>query len=511
MSGLKLLSKNIFSNYGMYLAKMVAGLLSLPACLNAYGNEMYGLYLISFSLSASMASFDFGGSKSIFRYVVEYETDQDKDKFSTALSAGITFNIISSILIVFILLIIGINSTSLFQLSVDAKDLSFSLFILAIINAVILTISSIPINILNANNCFHERNILQFIPIASTLIIVLYLFLNKSFPLIHFAIAMVGISLLSLSLDLLLVWKNKFIRNIPIRLILNRSLFKVNNIQYNYRVFLFSIISFLSVQADKLIIASFFSVSAVAIYAIITKPYFLLKGILAISYPVVQPQLSKYNFELNRENFNSFSARIIRPTFIIFLSIIALLSIFFEEALWIWLRTTEYNSYIYWGIISMVTLCITTLYSPYYRTLFYTNNISNILNFSFFSVSINLIASVILTSILGFPGVIIGTLIQIILEYFYINYITINKLKADLKLIYTKNILYNSLGIISFSLIIYTIKSYVLNLNFAIIILMIISLFALIFITYKTLKSEKIYLFNQNKKESEAIPDKPLL
>ena len=250
---------------------------------------------------------------------------------------------------------------------------------------------------------------------------------------------MVCISTLSLALDLLLVRRKKLLQGIPIKLKLNNTIFRSTNIVYNYRLFLLSLVGFLAIQADRLIIASFFSVASVAIYAIITKPYFLLKGLLATSYPVIQPQLSKYNMQQNREDFNDFTSRLIRSSFVLFLSGISFISIFFEEALWIWLRSADYNNHTVWGVLMLLGLGITVLYSPFYRTLFYTDKVKNILNFSFISVSINLLISIILTSYIGFQGVIIGTTTQIILEFFYFNHLAKNELAVNLKMIYTNH------------------------------------------------------------------------
>ena len=442
----KLASKNILS---MFIAKMFVGLLALPICLNAFGVEIYGLYLICFGLSSSMATFDFGGSKSVFRYVVEHNSDKNKTKFTEALSVGITFNILSSFLIAVALLLLGYYSNNLFSLTKATESISFPLFALAAINSAILTFGTIPVNILNGNNNFHSRNLVQIIPLSATLILLTYLSFNKGFSVINFSLLMVCISTLSLALDLLLVRRKKLLQGIPIKLKLNNTIFRSTNIVYNYRLFLLSLVGFLAIQADRLIIASFFSVASVAIYAIITKPYFLLKGLLATSYPVIQPQLSKYNMQQNREDFNDFTSRLIRSSFVLFLSGISFISIFFEEALWIWLRSADYNNHTVWGVLMLLGLGITVLYS---------DKVKNILNFSFISVSINLLISIILTSYIGFQGVIIGTTTQIILEFFYFNHLAKNELAVNLKMIYTKRLVVATLSIILFSIIIYILK-----------------------------------------------------
>jgi O-antigen/teichoic acid export membrane protein len=260
-------------------------------------------------------------------------------------------------------------------------------------------------------------------------------------------------------------------------------------------------VGFLAIQADRLIIASFFSVASVAIYAIITKPYFLLKGLLATSYPVIQPQLSKYNMQQNREDFNDFTSRLIRSSFVLFLSGISFISIFFEEALWIWLRSADYNNHTVWGVLMLLGLGITVLYSPFYRTLFYTDKVKNILNFSFISVSINLLISIILTSYIGFQGVIIGTTTQIILEFFYFNHLAKNELAVNLKMIYTKRLVVATLSIILFSIIIYILKMWYGGSPLILTLIALFTICMLATIIFYFLRVEKIHLLFQRKKE----------
>ena len=61
---------------------------------------------------------------------------------------------------------------------------------------------------------------------------------------------------------------------------------------------------------------------------------------------------------------------------------------------------------------------------------------------------------------IGFPGVIIGTLIQILMELFYTNYIASKKLNAALKLIYEPKTIISAVCIIIYSIFAYNLKQY---------------------------------------------------
>ena len=78
--------KNIGSNYVVYVIKILVGIYSLPVCLNEFGSEIYGIFLICFGLSTTISTFDFGSSKSIYRYAIEYNTDNNILKFKNYLA-----------------------------------------------------------------------------------------------------------------------------------------------------------------------------------------------------------------------------------------------------------------------------------------------------------------------------------------------------------------------------------------------------------------------------------------
>lgn len=418
--------KNLSSNYAIFVLRIALGIYALPVCLHAYGAEFYGLYLICFGLSASMAAFDLGSSKSVFRYTVEYQADEDSSKFQHALNAGVSFNFLAAVFIAIGMLLLGYFSEGLFNLSENAAPLGFTLFIFAAINASITTIDSIPQNLLNAYKHFHLRNKFQLIVIGFNLTTILLIQFTTSITLTRFAIATTILSLLSLCFDLYLVRKTQIIKDNPIKFLVGKPLVRSPYSNYSYQVFLLSLIGFLAVQADRFIIASVLDVTAVTIYTIITKPYFVLRGVIATTFPVIQPTLTKMNLASDKRNFAVFSGKIIRVGFIVMFGVTILVALFYDQVLQVWLGTDEYNMYIKWGLLSLVTLCISMLYHPYFRTLLLSNKIKAIIKFSLFSVMGNVVVSTLLAYYIGFQGVIIGTLLQIIAELIF-SYVIFNK------------------------------------------------------------------------------------
>lgn len=408
---------NFTSNIAFYIAKLVIGIIALPVCLHAFGEELYGLYLLGFGLSSSLTVFDFGASRSIFRYTIEFQEDQNAEKYASALSGAWSLNTIAAVLIGMVLIVLGIFSSDLFHLSADVSQFGFPLFVLAGINASMLTISTAPQLLLQAKHYFHKRNTWQYIPLLGNLVLLLLtgpLHLN----IITFAVWSCSLSLASLIIDVILVRHTKIIRHIPVRFTLKQTA----SSNFARTSFTHAAISFLSVQADRLIIGSVLNVSAVTTYIIITKPYFLLRGLISAGYPTFQPALSEAFLSGNMDRYREMSNRLIRVSFVAIVCMCGFITAFFYPLLETWIHTDIYHPFAIWGMFSLITICLTMLYTPHFRTIANSGQLQSIVRFSLISVPINVLVSIILSYTIGFQGVIIGTFVQICGEAVYIFY-----------------------------------------------------------------------------------------
>lgn len=406
--------KNLSSNLFLYVAKLGIGILTLPICLKAFGADTYGLFLLAFGLSSSFTAFDFGASKSAMRFSVEFLEDKETIKFSRALSTSITLSVLAAICISLIFLGMGFYGKQLFHLTGNTATICLPVFLLAAANSFFLVIGAVPQQLLQANNFFSLRNNWQYICQALNLIALIALWRCGINDVILYSIAIVFISIISLLIDITLISRKMILVGTKLQFKIERKRTSVS--QYSFRAFLHAIISFLAVQADKLIIGTVLNVGAVTTYSIITKPYYLLRGMTGTGYAVFQPTLTALQFNSDKSTYLNYSSKIIRTTFIVVMSICCVAGICFEQGLTIWLKTSQYNEMATWGIISLVSVCLTMLYTPFYRTMLYTSSLQTILNFSMLVVPINVVISILLTRAYGFYGVIIGTLIQILLE-----------------------------------------------------------------------------------------------
>lgn len=412
---------NFTSNMVFYIARLIIGILAMPICLHAFGDEAYGLYLLGFGLSSSLTVFDFGAAKSVFRYTIEYAEDKDIEKYSSALSGAWSLNTVAAIVIGLVLILIGFWSDLLFHISEPLAGQSLTIFLLAGLNATLLTLNTAPQLLLQARHYFHLRNSWQYVALLCNLILLLCV-APTNMSLIAFSAWNCGISLIGLCIDSYLVYRTRVIKPIPIVFTLRRSVAS----SFARTSFLHAAISFLSVQADRLIIGSVLNVSAVTTYTIITKPYFLLRGLVTAGFPTFQPALSGTYLSGSAETYKDLSGRVIRTALVVVVSLCGFIVAFFYPLLETWLHTTKYHPYVIWGMLSLLIVCITMLYTPHFRTLANSARLKDILRLSVYMVPLNVVISILLSKTLGFQGVIIGTLVQIIVECIYI-YILMRK------------------------------------------------------------------------------------
>lgn len=484
--------KNISSNYLIYAGKLAVGLYALPICLNAYGSEIYGLYLLGFGLSSALAAFDLGSSRSIYRYSIEFDSDNNLQKFKTAIDTSYTFNLLSAILTASLIIILSQFSDSLFNLASISKQTATTIFFLAALNSLITILDAAPQSLITANNLFHTRNKYIGISILLNLFIILGVQYTSAITIELYAFLVTITSIFVWFMDHNLVKRKNLLNGIKISYRKISYLKHSAYADYSLQVFAFSLISFMAIQADKLIIAIVLDTSAVTLYTIITKPYFVFKGILAATIPVVQPKLNEYYFNNLTNNFIKLSRKFTRVSFLILLSCTLLIGLYYKDLLSIWLKTNEYNNYASWGIISMATLCLTLFYAQFLRTLLHTNKIKYIIYFSLIGVSINVITSVVLSYYIGFQGVIIGTTVQILLELIYYKYLERKFIKTDKTNPSGYNYLIYVFTIITISAFCFIMLEYFINSYIVKIVSFIMLLITFNIVTYMVLMKENI-------------------
>ncbi|MFD0763857.1 lipopolysaccharide biosynthesis protein [Mucilaginibacter lutimaris] len=401
--------KDTYSNYGILIIKLFLAFFTTPIYLIVYGKALYGLFILSTSLATSLTFLDFGAGKSLIKYTAEYLYDKDKAKFQSSLSTALSINLISMVIVLGICFIIMFNAASFFKISAGDVDEARILFFIAIFSTLFVFMDFIPANILQGAGIFHEKNIYQILIIAVNVLIIGWVFYFKP-SITAFGIANMALYVITYLIDFFLVKKNGILDGIRVKVIISKKLFQQSSFKYTKEIFLLSLVGFFSSQADKFIVGSLISVSAVSIYTIITRPFFLLKSLTANLYSVLQPHIIR-----TKSSGGDVSKLIVRITvmiFALFLFVLASFALVGQKFFELWMRTAEYDQYFLWAFIAVFNWALSGFYSLIYRTMFVTGDTKRIFRIDSVTALMNGAFSILLTYYMGFYGVILGTTIQ---------------------------------------------------------------------------------------------------
>jgi O-antigen/teichoic acid export membrane protein len=433
----------------------------------------------------------------MIRYSATYNTNGDRSAFQNSLTNNFSFSILSAILIALVVLILGYFSEFIFKVNIKYEELTKQLFYLASAYSFTYFIGQLPSNILQGFGVFQKRNLYQIIILILTLFLVFMVYFYK-IDIIIFCFCTLLINVTSVFLDFFLLSKLNLMRGIKYRFILNGKLIQNDYFKYSLNLFILSIVGFFSQQADKFILSSIIGFSSVAIYTIITKPYYIVKGLFANIYSVIQPILVQEHERGNIQNLRKIVLDLTKICFVLVATLTVFVFIFFGNFLEIWLGTSLYNSYFVWGGIAMINLLLSSLYGPVFRYFYFTGNTKVILKFDVVSALLNGLISAILSFYWGLQGVIIGTTIQMTILLFGLSYEAWRKLKINWFDLYNKKFALFSIYLIFISL--FAIFLEIQNDNYFILISEFLLTGILVFgITFLYLRSENLlkYFFKK--------------
>lgn len=413
-------ARSTAGNYLLMILKMVAAFFTITVCLHLYGADQFGVYLLCFGLSSTLSFMDFGVNKTLTRYTAEYAENSDTETFSSITALSFTLSILSAVIIALIILLVGIISVFFLHIAVDQRNLALYLFFLSSVNGIIIMLGFFPSGILIGLGQFQRRNKrLVAIPVIN-LIFLWYMSHSSSISILIFAVATIFFNALSTAIDYYLLYRDAIFAHVRFTFRVYRGMFRNSYTSYSLGVFGLAALSFLGMQADRFIIAALRPVSDVTVYTIITRPYFFLKGLFANSYLVMQPSMVRQYSAGNIDAVHRMITKFTRSSLLILVCCILLADVFFKTGLHLWLHTDAYDKYAIWGMIAMMNICIPACYGLLSRLLNLSEHIYFLLRTSAWLIVINFIVSIILTALFGFQGVILGTSIQMVLEFLLI-------------------------------------------------------------------------------------------
>lgn len=470
----KFFIKNTLSNYGIIVLRMLIGIWALPVYLQAFGKEYYGLFLLAFELPQILSFLDMGAAKSVLRFTAQYRLDKDIDKYQQSLSVNITLAVFTSFIVALAILGVGFTSFYIYDLDGDQYKTAIGLFAVSAVCSFFIFLDFIPQNILSGSNIFHDRNKIQLVSVLYSLCLVAAV-KYAGISLFGFSLLFAIGYLLIFFLDIWLIQQKKILADVAIKLVSFSQVIKSGLLGYNLQLFSLSLIAVFSSQADKQIVGIVVSVQAVTVYVIITKAYYVARGLLANIYTVMRPSLA-----VAKQYPVAYMQKFFLTTTQSIALVLALLSVYLYF-LWpvlsnIWLRNNEYAVYSAFVSLSVINLALSALAGTFISYFTLTDEALVVVKTDFFTVLINVIISVICCFKFGPAGAIMGTTAQMLLNAVWYIYLGWRK-----KLIHFPS--YFSIGFISLAVVFIfdylVMANFILPLSIQVLICFLTSLFVL--------------------------------
>lgn len=421
MAKLKQFALDSLSNYFNMFMKIGIYFISVPICLNIYGKELYGVFLLTFGLANSFMFFDFGIANSLIRYASAYKRTKDIKQFSEEVSFSISTLFYSIVLTSIIFLTLAFFGVKIFKIPEEYVQKSSDLFLVSAFYIVTIFSFNFTKFFLNGLGHFFLRNLLQTLNIIISLVNVGLIYFYE-IGIVCFAILSMLPNIVGILIDLYYLNKKEknLVKSLDIKLNLRWNyVLKSKYSKFNLNIFKNSLIGFFSREIDKPLISFFLGTGLLVGFSILIRPFGIIKGLIANVFFVVQQKLQK-NLD-NPERLKSMVVIFTRSNFMLVFAAVFVIYISYPGFVKLWLPDEDFKFYADWAFLGVVNLLLTGFYKAQYSLLSLSDENIKSVKLSLISVGINIIVSVALIELIGVLAVIIGTTVQSIynLGYFY--------------------------------------------------------------------------------------------
>ena len=432
--------KNTFANYALKSVQLFLNLVAIPIVINEVGKEAFGIITFAAVFIGYFNVFDLGIAQGVTKYVSQFLAEKDNEKVNQVINTSLGIFMIIGISISLIV-ITGINlgAVDYLKLSDNNYNEAINIFYLTAFMAIFMWPRLVLEGAFKGIQDFITLNFTvglgRIFSISLAIIFtkyfnlsIFYIFL--AFNLDKFLLCFIQYYLLSKKLPF---WNFKF-KDI------DKKTFNLIFV-FSGWIMLSQIAILLEYQLDQFILISFVGVSSVATYVIVFYLFSIIQQISGLACQAIMPFISELNVKKKDNLMNKIIYNGSRYHNMLFVPIVVFLYLFSEPFIKLWVGS-DYLEYI-WLIKMTIIFQLIWQSNAFMGSVYYGLGMSRKLGLIALIIGIfNILLSLILTYYIGFPGVILGTIIVGVLsvpfEYFYI----FPDLKINLKK-YLKNIFLN--------------------------------------------------------------------
>lgn len=485
----KFLSGTIYNVFFKIISTVILFFVT-PLFISKMGDELYGIWLLNFTIIGFFALVINGLPGGVIKFVSE--NNNDPNYLSKIISISLFTYLVIGLLLGSVIFIFSEQITLVFKISEVNRPISIKLLKIASFFLAILWPLSVSDSVLQGLLKFKELNIIRSLQVLANSSVIL---LGLIFELDLGYILAFSYSTTCICSVVMFFYVKKFINPLNISFNLNeKTLFK-EIMFFSIGLVAIELSSLLAYQSDEIIIGYFLNVTDISYYFVTTALFFNLRiiyGILTgLILPVVFEAKKKSNFKL----IDNLVYKGIRYINIIFITFVILVSVVSEHFITLWMGE-EFSKYSFWASLLVLQYLYNASYVSFLsRVLLGFSQVKFIFYINFTFNIIKILLSIYLVLEYNIIGVFSAAIINSVLSFIFLFPIISKKLNYSWFKIIRENLNIHLfqilLIIIGFTIIDYIAISWVNLVLFCFTFLMIAY-----FIQYKLffLKKEKIYI-----------------
>lgn len=455
MSRKKSFITNTFSNVAFNLLTQAVGFFIIPLFVKGLGQELFGIWILSKTIVGYFSLLDLGVSGGIVKFISESKAVNDDEGINSTINTSLIFYTFIGVLVFIVVFFFPVHIVSLFKVTSVNFNTAVNVLkisaVLALFSWPSMTFSSTMEGLMK----YTHKNI--FLGISSLLNSIIVL------VLVNFNFTLEQILIFS-SLANLIPWIGniyvvKYVSKVWKFSFSSLSLKRTKEIfSFSLWVLVQQLIVLLIYQTDQIIIGVFLPVATITIYSVVTKLFYIVRGLNGTFFNVIWPTV----FAASKINDISFIHKVtLKGSKYISLIIVPLSTLGFlvsHNFIQAWMGR-EYADYAIWAQLLFAVWFFSPMFGVFGNVLVATGNIKLINLFGVISTPINVGIGIFLTPRIGIGGVILGTVITYTLLMIIEFPIFMKRLKLD-----WRSVLYPNLRIIFTSVLIMIFGYFVFNL-----------------------------------------------
>jgi|TARA_B110001469_G_scaffold117630_1_gene123778 O-antigen/teichoic acid export membrane protein len=293
----KLIVSNTLWSAVVQVGVILVSLLVVPLFINNLGAELYGIWVLSNVILAYVTMFDFGFTRGLQRYVAEARVNRDNIQLSEVVVSGLGLLLLIGVVSSFGFYVTADSIVSFFQIDSEDRETALKLLKISALFSVAMWPLRIVDVVLSASMRIKELSFLNAFKAAGQSLVMLGL-ISVGTDLVQIKLITAILLVISGMYGVVLV--NKYVPEISWQI----RHFRVSQLRRMHRfslgMFYAAIIGMLAVQVDSLVIGKMLTMSAVAAYAIASKPYQLIQNFMMLAASAIQP--AAYNLRAAKDD-----------------------------------------------------------------------------------------------------------------------------------------------------------------------------------------------------------------